>query len=101
MPNKRAEVSFDDAGSPWYTLCEVRSPDERGVLHAITVGIAACGASVHSARVDTVEGLVVDRFELTDSNGRKLDDETKDAVRAVIVGGVSLRRRRFGRLVKV
>ena len=56
---------------------------------------------MHSARVETVDGLAVDRFELTDSTGRKLDDETKDAVRDVIVDGVSLRRRRFGRLVKV
>ena len=52
--NPDAEVSFDDAGSPWYTLCEVRSPDRRGVLHSITVGIAAAGGSVHSARVETI-----------------------------------------------
>ena len=24
-------VAFDDAASPWYTLCEVRSPDRRGL----------------------------------------------------------------------
>ncbi len=98
--NPDAEVSFDDAGSPWYTLCEVRSPDRRGVLHSITVAIAASGGSVHSARVETVAGMAVDRFELTDANGRKLDEEMKDAVRTVIVEGVRLRRRRFGRLVK-
>jgi UTP:GlnB (protein PII) uridylyltransferase len=99
--NPDAAVSFDDAGSPWYTLCEVRSPDRRGVLHSITVGIAAAGGSVHSARVETVGDLAVDRFELTDANGRKLDDEMKAAIRAVIVEGVRLRRRRFGRLVRV
>lgn len=100
-PNPEAQVSFDDAGSPWYTLCEVRSPDRRGLLHTITVGIAAAGANVHSARVETVDGLAVDRFELTDTTGRKLDAETKETVRAMIINGVSLRRRRFGRLVKV
>jgi Sodium/hydrogen exchanger family len=100
-PNPDAAVSFDDAASPWYTLCEVRSPDERGLLHTITVGIAAAGANVHSARVETVEGLAVDRFELTDSTGRKIDDEIKDAVQAVIIQGVSLRHRRFGRLARV
>jgi Kef-type K+ transport system membrane component KefB len=99
--NPDADVTFDDAGSPWYTLCEVRSPDRRGVLHSITVGIAAAGGSVHSARVETVGELAVDRFELTDANGRKLNDEMKAAVRAVIVEGVRLRRRRFGRLVRV
>lgn len=97
-PNPDAEVVFDDAGSPWYTLCEVRSPDRPGLLHTITVGIAATGMNVHSARVETVEALAVDRFELTDATGRKLDVETKDAVCAVIIHGVNPRRRRFGRL---
>jgi Kef-type K+ transport system membrane component KefB len=99
-PNPDAEISFDDAGSPWYTICEVRSPDRRGLLHTITVGIAAANASVHSARLDTVEGRAVDRFELTDPTGRKLDQATKQAVRAAVAGGVVPRRRRFGRLVR-
>ena len=89
-----ATVSFDDVGSPWYTLCEVRSPDRRGLLHTITVGIAAAGASVHSARLETVDGLAVDRFELTDSTRRKLDAENEGAVR-VSSTAWSLRRR-FG-----
>jgi Kef-type K+ transport system membrane component KefB len=101
VPNPDAEVSFDDVGSPWYTLCEVRSPDRRGLLHTITVGIAAAHASVHSARLETVDGLAVDRFELTDGAGRKLDREMKDAVRNAILGGVAPRKRRFGRLAKV
>ena len=71
-PNPDAEVAFDDAASPWYTLCEVRSPDRRGLLHMITVGLAAAGASVHSARLVTLDGQAVDRFELTDRDGRKL-----------------------------
>src|SRR5439155_15661792 len=29
-----AEVDFDDDASPWYTLCEVRSVDRPGLLHA-------------------------------------------------------------------
>lgn len=99
-PNPDAEVSFDDAGSPWYTICEVRSPDRRGLLHTITAGMAAAGASVHSARLETIEGLAVDRFELTDVTGRKLDSDTKESVRAAIVQGVTVRRRRFGRLVR-
>ncbi len=94
-PNPDAEIAFDDAGSPWYTLCEVRSPDRRGLLHTITAGMAAAGASVHSARLETLDALAVDRFELTDPNGRKLDAEAKDAVRVAIQEGVTARRRRF------
>ena len=69
----RRRGRFDDAGSPWYTLCEVRSPDRRGLLHTITAAIASRRRDVHSARLATVGGQAVDRFELTDRNGRKLD----------------------------
>ena len=96
-PNPDAEVAFDDAASPWYTLCEVRSPDRRGLLHMITVGLAAAGASVHSARLVTLDGQAVDRFELTDRDGRKLTRETKDAVRAALVDGVMPTRGRRAR----
>ena len=30
-PNPEADVRFDDDASPWYTLCEVRSPDRAGL----------------------------------------------------------------------
>ena len=85
-PNPDAEVIFDDSGSPWYTLCEVRSPDRRGLLHTITVGLASAGADVHSARLVTTDGRAVDRFELTDRTGRKLDTEVKDAIVVAITG---------------
>ncbi len=80
LANPDAEVRFDDDASPWYTLCEVRSPDRRGLLHSLTAGIASAGASVHSAHLVTISGLAVDRFELTDANGQKLDDSRKGLV---------------------
>ena len=97
-PTPDADVVFDDDGSPWYTLCEVRCPDSPGLLHAITVGFASAGVDVHSARVATVEGVAVDRFELTDRNGRKLDEPAKHAVLSAITGGVRTGRR--GRLLR-
>jgi Kef-type K+ transport system membrane component KefB len=97
-PTPGAEVGFDDDASPWYTLCEVRCPDCPGLLHSITVGFASAGVDVHSARVATVEGVAVDRFELTDRNGRKLDESTKRSVVEAITGGVRTGRR--GRLLR-
>jgi [protein-PII] uridylyltransferase len=91
-----AEIAFDDDGSPWYTLAEVRCPDCPGLLHAITVGFASAGVNVHSAQVLTVNGQAADRFELTDGNGRKLGDAAKRAVRDAVTGGVRTGRR--GRL---
>jgi Kef-type K+ transport system membrane component KefB len=97
-PDPGAEVRFDDDGSPWYTRCEVRSRDRRGLLHAITAGIASAGASVHSARVLTENRVAVDRFELTDRRGNKLDDATKEAIRRAVTVGVTGSRGRLGRL---
>lgn len=103
-PNPDAVVVFDDAGSPWYTLCEVRSPDRRGLLHMITVGLAEAGASVHSARLVTIDGEAVDRFQLTDHDGRKLTRIQKDLVRDALLrgvtAGVSRRKRRRASLAR-
>jgi [protein-PII] uridylyltransferase len=97
LPNPEADIRFDDQSSPWYTLFEVRCPDRRGLLHSLTAGIASAGASVHSAKLVTVNGQAVDRFELTDRNGRKLDDGAKDLVADAIRGGVVAKRRLLGR----
>jgi predicted amino acid-binding ACT domain protein len=57
VPNADAELRFDDHASPWYTICEVRSPDRRGLLHSLTAAMAAARTSVHSARLVTVDGI--------------------------------------------
>jgi len=97
-PTPGAEVVFDDDASPWYTLCEVRCVDHPGLLHSITVGFASAGVDVHSARVGTVAGQAVDRFEVTDRNSRKLGEPAKRAVIEAIAGGVRTGRR--GRLLR-
>ncbi|MFM8302713.1 MAG: cation:proton antiporter, partial [Actinomycetota bacterium] len=83
------EIDFDADASPWHTLCEVRGPDRPGLLHAITVGFAAAGARVHSARVETVGGVAIDRFDLSDADGAKLDAAQRDAVRRAIWSGTA------------
>jgi Kef-type K+ transport system membrane component KefB/predicted amino acid-binding ACT domain protein len=97
LPNPDAELRFDDHASPWYTICEVRSPDRRGLLHSLTAAMAATGANVHSARLVTIAGTAVDRFELTDVNDGKLDDAAKSAVIAAVRDGVVQKRRLLSR----
>jgi [protein-PII] uridylyltransferase len=97
-PIPDAQITFDDDASPWYTLCEVRAADRPGLLHAITAGFASARVDVHSARVQTVGGQAVDLFELTDRNGRKLDESAKRAVVDAITGGVRTGRR--GKLLR-
>jgi Kef-type K+ transport system membrane component KefB len=95
-PVPDAEITFDDDASPWYTLAEVRATDRPGLLHAITAGFASAAIDVHSAQVRTVDGRAVDRFELTDCNGRKVGDGAKRAVIEAVTDGVKVgRRRRF------
>ncbi len=97
--NPDAEVTFDDDASPWYTLCEVRSPDRRGLLHTIAVGLASAGADVHSARLVTAAGRAVDRFEVTDRTARKLDLRAKaDIIRAITEGATPARKSLVARI---
>ena len=97
VPLPDAVVMFDDGASPWHTVCEVRAPDKPGLLHALANAFAAAGAEVHSARIAGDDGVAVDRFEVTDRDGHKLDDVAKDAIRRFVAGGVTTKRRRFRR----
>jgi [protein-PII] uridylyltransferase len=96
-PLPDVDVTYDDASSPWHTRCTVTGPDRPGLLHALTASFAAAGLSVHSARVTTDGDRVVDSFELTDTNGAKLDDRAKARVIEVTRQGAVTRRRRFTR----
>ena len=90
-PVSDASISFDDAASPWHTIAEVRATDRRGLLHSLAVACAAGGANVHAARVTTEDEMALDRFDLTDRLGRKLDEDTKADIRRALINGVEAR----------
>jgi len=94
------EVEYDNDASPWYTLCEIRGGDRPGLLHTITVGFASAGVTVHSARIETIGGVAIDHFELSDTDGGKLSPERQRAARDAMWSGSApseVRRGRFGR----
>lgn len=95
--NPDAEIGFDDDASPWFTVCDIRSPDRRGLLHHIAVGLTAAGVTVESARLASSGGRAEDRFEITRLDGTKLDHDTKDAVVRAIRNGVRVHKRRWWR----
>src|SRR6266545_4084185 len=97
VPLPDAVVTFDGAASPWHTVCEVRSLDEPGVLHSLAAAFAAAGVNVLSASASSDDEMVIDRFEVTDQKGAKVNDDRAELVRQFIRTGVSARRRRFGR----
>jgi UTP:GlnB (protein PII) uridylyltransferase len=96
-----AEVEVDHGASPWHTVVEVRLTDRPGVLAALSTAFAAAGITVRSATASARDGLVIDRFEVTDRDGAKLDDDLVERLRQVIQTGVTVKRRRFGRRLAV
>lgn len=86
-PAPDLDVTFDDDTSPWHTVCEVSGPDRPGLVHTVTTAFWLSGVSVHSAEIDTVDGRARDRFEVTRTNGAKLDADTRRAVREAIASG--------------
>jgi [protein-PII] uridylyltransferase len=99
VPLPEAVIAFDDAGSPWYTICEVRHPDRPGLLAQIAAALSLAGANVHAAELETKDGTAIDRFSLTDRDGAKLRRAGKDAIRAVLADGAR-QRGRLGRLTR-
>lgn len=88
-PMPDAEIVFDRTASSAFTACEVHAADRPGLLHALAVAIAAAGADVHAAGVATVGGVAVDRFDLSDAAGGKLDPALEAAIRRHVHDGVT------------
>lgn len=88
-PVKGATVTFDQDASSIYTACEVTAPDRPGLLHAIAVAIAASGADIHAASVETVGGVARDRFDLSDENHEKLQEITSTVIEQNLRAGFS------------
>ncbi len=86
-PAPELDVTFDDDASPWHTRCEVTGPDRPGVVHTVTTAFWVSGVTVHTAEIRTVDGRVLDRFEVTRTDGAKLDAETRQVVREAIASG--------------
>jgi Kef-type K+ transport system membrane component KefB len=92
-PVPDAVVTFDDAGSPWSTRCTIEVVDRPGLLQAITTAFLRAGATVRAARVTTEGDSVLDTFDLTRRDGRKLDARTKARVVAALQTGAAPARR--------
>jgi UTP:GlnB (protein PII) uridylyltransferase len=90
-----ATVEFDDAASPWHTVCTARASDRLGLLQALTTAFAAADTNVHAARVLRSGTTVVGIFELTDSKSRKLGPATQEAIRSFLSAGVMERPSRW------
>jgi [protein-PII] uridylyltransferase len=100
-PLPDAEIDFDNAASPWHTVCEVRATDRPRLLHSLATAFAAAGVDVRAATVSAADELVIDRFELVGGDGEKLRVEDQQRLRDLIRIGVLVRRRRLGHRLSV
>jgi len=89
-----AKVSWDDDSSPWTTVSTIEAPDRTGLLAALSAAFAVAGADVQSVRATTAaDGTIRDVFEVTNSQGGKLDDTDKARVLAALAGETPSRAR--------
>ena len=80
------ELTFDNDALPWHTRCVATGPDQPGVLQALSAAFAAADVVVHSARIQTLDDRIGDRFALSDRLGRKLDQGAMDRIRRTLRG---------------
>jgi [protein-PII] uridylyltransferase len=83
MPPDEAEavhVSVDNTASQFFSLVEVRAPDQVGLLYRIADGLHELGLDIHQARIATHPEGALDVFYVWDLSGEKLDEQrAKDA----------------------
>jgi [protein-PII] uridylyltransferase len=78
LPAEEAEaihVSIDNAASQFFSVVEVRAPDQVGLLYRIADGLHDLGLDIHHARIATHPDGVVDVFYVWDLAGEKLDKQ--------------------------
>ena len=74
LPHIPTSVTFDLQGSEFYSLIEVSTRDQIGLLFAITNTLYHQGCLIHLAKISTVLHHVYDTFYVTDEGGRKIED---------------------------
>jgi Na+:H+ antiporter len=79
-------AEFDNEALPWHTACDVIGPDQPGALLAVSAAFARAKVVVHTARVATTDGIIHDRFTISDKVGRKLGPAAMDRVQRALAG---------------
>jgi [protein-PII] uridylyltransferase len=66
------QVSVDNTASQFFSVVEVRAPDQVGLLYRIAHALHAVGLDIHQARIATHPEGALDVFYVWDLNGEKL-----------------------------
>ncbi|MEZ0297589.1 MAG: [protein-PII] uridylyltransferase [Candidatus Methylacidiphilales bacterium] len=68
------KISFDQASSRAYTLLDLQTADQPGLLYRVALCLVEMHIHVVFARITTEKGAALDTFYLTDDNDKKLAD---------------------------
>ena len=90
-------AEFDNEALPWHTACDVIGPDLPGALLAVSAAFARAKVVVHTARIATSDGIIHDRFTISDKLGRKLGPAAMERVQRALAGERVGRRLSFSR----
>ena len=72
--SKGLTIDFNQHAHPWHSLVTVSGSDQHGLLQSLAATFARAGISVHHATISTDNGIVTDKFEVSDRLGRKVRD---------------------------
>ena len=80
------KVEIDNQSSRNYTVIDVDTRDDVGLLYRITHALAELGLDIHMALIDTVVGRASDAFYVTDRAGEKIGNhDMMDVIQERIV----------------
>ena len=82
-------VAIADRASTRTTVVEVNARDRPALLAALTAAIHDEGHQIHSAHIATYGERAVDVFYLTGADGKKLDGEDNERLRATLLRAAS------------
>jgi Kef-type K+ transport system membrane component KefB len=90
-----AAITFDNASSPWHTICTVRTDGRGQALLAAAKAFALAEVNVVAARSTIVAGSAIEVLELVDRRGSPIGDASQQRIIGVLATGEapSLRRR--------
>jgi [protein-PII] uridylyltransferase len=74
-PHAKPEIDFTNSVSERFSTIDVTCNDRIGLLAQVTRALGEVGISVHGAILTTEADKAIDAFYITDSDGRKIEDE--------------------------
>ncbi|MDE2681513.1 MAG: [protein-PII] uridylyltransferase [Verrucomicrobiota bacterium] len=81
-------IHFDNRSSAEFTVLDLEAEDHVGLLYAVTHTLNALGLTIELARINTEKGGANDSFYLTDIDGGKVEDESRQQSITAMLGHV-------------